>query len=383
MSSSQGDNYLWIFYWRPFICFYFHQPQDMYCIDARYYGNISRFLNHMCEPNLFACRVFTTHQDLRFPHIAFFASENIKAGEELGWEREAGVFFFFFFKYSQVCCCPLMLLLYKEYVAKRHLRKHELSANVVPKVGDLRKDLKSPTKHPVFLHLKKIHLEVFADANWCFWSCIFCRFVESVYTKQDWTFFLISPSDLTTETTSGKWRADSSTVNVAPPSVNTQPQLWPRCRPTARLRTSSSPARHRTPARLLGLTVLHKNKNKKHLAALHAQGQADPAGAARIKLKEISVDHWWQRSRGTAKVTAPLFQLNIRGGRGAGQWHVAQQMWTRTMEKDFYISYSSLLGIKGAQFPLFFNRVGCLHWNLNVTYGLDLMSLKVKVRKLD
>uniref|UniRef100_A0AAX7UIY6 Euchromatic histone-lysine N-methyltransferase 1b n=1 Tax=Astatotilapia calliptera TaxID=8154 RepID=A0AAX7UIY6_ASTCA len=72
---------------------------DLYCIDARFYGNISRFLNHMCEPNLFACRVFTKHQDLRFPHIAFFASENIKAGEELGfnygdhfWEVKSKVF---------------------------------------------------------------------------------------------------------------------------------------------------------------------------------------------------------------------------------------------------------------------------------------------------
>nr|XP_046230727.1 histone-lysine N-methyltransferase EHMT1 isoform X3 [Scatophagus argus] len=62
------------------------KPQDLYCIDARFYGNVSRFLNHMCEPNLFACRVFTTHQDLRFPHIAFFASENIRAGEELGFD---------------------------------------------------------------------------------------------------------------------------------------------------------------------------------------------------------------------------------------------------------------------------------------------------------
>ncbi|KAM3600361.1 uncharacterized protein V6R79_022076 [Siganus canaliculatus] len=62
------------------------KPQDLYCIDARFYGNISRFLNHMCEPNLIACRVFTTHQDLRFPHIAFFASENISAGEELGFD---------------------------------------------------------------------------------------------------------------------------------------------------------------------------------------------------------------------------------------------------------------------------------------------------------
>ncbi|XP_061703551.1 histone-lysine N-methyltransferase EHMT1 isoform X2 [Syngnathoides biaculeatus] len=75
------------------------KPQDLYCIDARFYGNISRFLNHMCEPNLFACRVFTTHQDLRFPHIAFFSSENIKAGEELGfnygdhfWEVKSKVF---------------------------------------------------------------------------------------------------------------------------------------------------------------------------------------------------------------------------------------------------------------------------------------------------
>uniref|UniRef100_A0A1A8R8U2 Euchromatic histone-lysine N-methyltransferase 1b n=1 Tax=Nothobranchius rachovii TaxID=451742 RepID=A0A1A8R8U2_9TELE len=75
------------------------KPEDLYCIDARYYGNISRFLNHMCEPNLFACRVFTTHQDLRFPHIAFFASENIKAGEELGfnygdhfWEVKSKLF---------------------------------------------------------------------------------------------------------------------------------------------------------------------------------------------------------------------------------------------------------------------------------------------------
>ena len=29
-------------------------PQDgeVYCIDARYYGNISRFINHLCDPNI-------------------------------------------------------------------------------------------------------------------------------------------------------------------------------------------------------------------------------------------------------------------------------------------------------------------------------------------
>ncbi|KAA0719895.1 Histone-lysine N-methyltransferase EHMT1 [Triplophysa tibetana] len=59
---------------------------DMYCVDARFYGNISRFINHHCDPNLFPCRVFTSHQDLRFPHIAFFACKNINAGDELGFD---------------------------------------------------------------------------------------------------------------------------------------------------------------------------------------------------------------------------------------------------------------------------------------------------------
>ncbi|MBN3275930.1 EHMT1 methyltransferase, partial [Polyodon spathula] len=58
----------------------------VYCIDASFYGNISRFINHMCEPNIFPVRVFTSHQDLRFPRIAFFSSRHINAGEELGFD---------------------------------------------------------------------------------------------------------------------------------------------------------------------------------------------------------------------------------------------------------------------------------------------------------
>ncbi|XP_036382020.1 histone-lysine N-methyltransferase EHMT1a [Megalops cyprinoides] len=59
---------------------------DVYCIDARFYGNISRFINHMCKPNLLPVQVFTSHQDLRFPHVAFFACRNISAGDELGFD---------------------------------------------------------------------------------------------------------------------------------------------------------------------------------------------------------------------------------------------------------------------------------------------------------
>lgn len=57
----------------------------MYCIDARFYGNVSRFINHHCEPNLVPVRVFMSHQDLRFPRIAFFSTRLIQAGEQLGY----------------------------------------------------------------------------------------------------------------------------------------------------------------------------------------------------------------------------------------------------------------------------------------------------------
>uniref|UniRef100_A0A8C5I7C4 Histone-lysine N-methyltransferase EHMT1-like n=1 Tax=Gouania willdenowi TaxID=441366 RepID=A0A8C5I7C4_GOUWI len=59
---------------------------DVHCIDARLYGNIGRFINHLCEPNLLAVRVFTMHQDLRFPRIAFFSSRAIRAGEQIGFD---------------------------------------------------------------------------------------------------------------------------------------------------------------------------------------------------------------------------------------------------------------------------------------------------------
>ncbi|XP_061865398.1 histone-lysine N-methyltransferase EHMT1-like [Colius striatus] len=63
-----------------------NEEGDVYCIDARFYGNIGRFINHHCEPNVFAARVFTSHQDVRFPRLVFFSARDIRAGEQLGFD---------------------------------------------------------------------------------------------------------------------------------------------------------------------------------------------------------------------------------------------------------------------------------------------------------
>uniref|UniRef100_A0A1A9X5N0 Histone-lysine N-methyltransferase n=1 Tax=Glossina brevipalpis TaxID=37001 RepID=A0A1A9X5N0_9MUSC len=62
---------------------YFFDLGHNHCIDANYYGNVSRFFNHSCEPNIIPVRVFYEHQDYRFPKIAFFTCREIDAGEEI------------------------------------------------------------------------------------------------------------------------------------------------------------------------------------------------------------------------------------------------------------------------------------------------------------
>ena len=55
-------------------------------MDAKQTGNIGRFLNHSCEPNVFVQNVFVDTHDVRFPWIAFFSNMNIRAGTELTWD---------------------------------------------------------------------------------------------------------------------------------------------------------------------------------------------------------------------------------------------------------------------------------------------------------
>ncbi|KAK9217251.1 hypothetical protein WN943_005876 [Citrus x changshan-huyou] len=47
------------------------------------YGNVGRFVNHSCSPNLYAQNVLYDHEDKRMPHKMLFAAENISPLQEL------------------------------------------------------------------------------------------------------------------------------------------------------------------------------------------------------------------------------------------------------------------------------------------------------------
>ncbi|XP_055828923.1 histone-lysine N-methyltransferase, H3 lysine-9 specific SUVH5-like [Solanum dulcamara] len=59
------------------------KDEDGFTLDALRYGNVGRFINHSCSPNLYAQNVMYYHGDRRVPHIMFFASESIAPLEEL------------------------------------------------------------------------------------------------------------------------------------------------------------------------------------------------------------------------------------------------------------------------------------------------------------
>ncbi|KAG4977208.1 hypothetical protein JHK86_036682 [Glycine max] len=57
-----------------------------FCIDAGSTGNVARFINHCCEPNLFVQCVLSTHHDLRLARVMLFAADNIPPLQELTYD---------------------------------------------------------------------------------------------------------------------------------------------------------------------------------------------------------------------------------------------------------------------------------------------------------
>lgn len=57
-----------------------------YVIDATKYGNVSRFINHSCSPNLVNYLVLVESMDCQLAHIGLYASRDIAVGEELAYD---------------------------------------------------------------------------------------------------------------------------------------------------------------------------------------------------------------------------------------------------------------------------------------------------------
>uniref|UniRef100_A0A1J3HK95 Histone-lysine N-methyltransferase SUVR5 n=1 Tax=Noccaea caerulescens TaxID=107243 RepID=A0A1J3HK95_NOCCA len=54
-----------------------------YVLDATTHGNVSRFINHSCSPNLVTHQVVVESMESPLAHIGFYASVDIAAGEEI------------------------------------------------------------------------------------------------------------------------------------------------------------------------------------------------------------------------------------------------------------------------------------------------------------
>ncbi|XP_074594061.1 histone-lysine N-methyltransferase Su(var)3-9-like [Brevipalpus obovatus] len=60
-----------------------------YTIDASYYGDISHFVNHSCDPNLEVYAAWIDTLNPKLQRIAFFSRRNIRLGEQLTFDYRA------------------------------------------------------------------------------------------------------------------------------------------------------------------------------------------------------------------------------------------------------------------------------------------------------
>ncbi|OMO56824.1 hypothetical protein CCACVL1_26247 [Corchorus capsularis] len=65
------------------------EGQARYVIDATKYGNVSRFINHSCLPNLMNHQVLVDSMDSQRAHIGLYASQDIAVGEELTFDHRS------------------------------------------------------------------------------------------------------------------------------------------------------------------------------------------------------------------------------------------------------------------------------------------------------
>lgn len=63
------------------------KDEEALCLDATFYGNVARFINHRCfDANLVEVPVEVETPDHHYYHLAFFTTRKIEAFEELTWD---------------------------------------------------------------------------------------------------------------------------------------------------------------------------------------------------------------------------------------------------------------------------------------------------------
>uniref|UniRef100_A0A0A9Z5B7 Histone-lysine N-methyltransferase EHMT1 n=4 Tax=Lygus hesperus TaxID=30085 RepID=A0A0A9Z5B7_LYGHE len=107
---------------------------ETYCLDARRYGNVCRFINHSCRPNLSPVKIYYQHQDLHFPRIAMFASRDIMPNEELGFDY--GEKFWIIKCKSFTCHCGEPTCRYSESTIQQTLEKYQQKLRELDEISD-------------------------------------------------------------------------------------------------------------------------------------------------------------------------------------------------------------------------------------------------------
>merc|ERR1711874_851600 len=59
---------------------------NIYTVDAAFYGNLSHFINHSCDPNLSIFNCYINCLDPNLPQLAMFARRDIKKGEQITFD---------------------------------------------------------------------------------------------------------------------------------------------------------------------------------------------------------------------------------------------------------------------------------------------------------
>ncbi|XP_047335019.1 probable inactive histone-lysine N-methyltransferase SUVR1 isoform X2 [Impatiens glandulifera] len=63
------------------------KDEEALCLDATYYGNVARFINHRCfDSNMVEIPVEVETPDHHYYHLAFFTTRKVQAMEELTWD---------------------------------------------------------------------------------------------------------------------------------------------------------------------------------------------------------------------------------------------------------------------------------------------------------